>query len=118
MNKCDLTYLRSFTPGSNAFAIQVIELFLKDVNQTINEIKTSCDGSNWSDLYKNAHKIKPSIEMLGFPSEMKEALLNINVLSKAEMNLEKLVELVAFFLNSLSSLLEDLENQLQLLKSE
>jgi hypothetical protein len=34
------------------------------------------------------------------------------------MNLEKLVELVAFFLNSLSSLLEDLENQLLLLKSE
>ena len=118
MNHCDLTYLKSITPGSNAFAIQVIELFLKEAPQNINEIQTSCQNSNWTDLYKNAHKIKPSIEMLGFPAEIKEALLNINVLSKAEMNIEKLLELVSFFLDSLTSLLVDLENQLQLLKSE
>jgi len=56
--------------------------------------------------------------MLGFPADMKEALLNINVLSKSETNIEKLVDLVNFFTSEIHSILKDLENQLQQLKSE
>ena len=118
MELCNLTYLKSITPGNNAFAIQVIELFLKEAADNINEITNSCSSNNWSELYKNAHKIKPSIEMLGFPADMKEALLNINVLSKSETNIEKLVDLVNFFTSEIHSILKDLENQLQQLKSE
>lgn len=117
MGQCNLIYLNSITPGSNAFAIQIIEMFLNDVPENIEQILKSHQENNLEELYKNAHKIKPSIEMLGFPSSMKEALLNINVLSKSNSNPEKLSELVTFFTTNIQPILIELEGELADLKN-
>lgn len=116
MERCNLDYLNSITPGSNAFSIQIIEMFLAEAPENINQILNSFNSNDLSELYKNAHKIKPSIEMLGFPSEMKEALLNINVLSKSNSNPEKLSELVQFFISNIDPILKELTLELEALK--
>jgi HPt (histidine-containing phosphotransfer) domain-containing protein len=118
MEHCNLSYLKNIVPGNNTLAIQVIELFIEEVPKYINEFKHSCSENNWSDLYKYSHKLKPSIEILGFPTKITELLKNINLLSKTETNTDKLVDLVKYFLIEIESILPVLENQLKNLKSE
>ena len=118
MERCNLSYLKNIVPGNNALAIQVIELFILEAPKYINDFKSSCSDNNWPDLYKYSHKLKPSIEILGFPTEMTEALININLLSKSETSTDKLVDLVNYFIIEIQSIIPDLENQLTILKSE
>jgi hypothetical protein len=69
-----------FPSLSISILCQVIELFILEAPKYINDFKSSCSDNNWPDLYKYSHKLKPSIEILGFPTEMTEALININLL--------------------------------------
>ena len=118
MEHCNLSYLKNIAPGNNALAIQVIELFILEVPKYINDFKYSCSDNNWSDLYKYSHKLKPSLEILGFPNKMTELLININLLSKSGTNTDKLVDLVNYFIIEIQSFIPYLENQLKNLKSE
>ena len=52
MKICNLDYLKSVTPGSNAFAIQVIKLFLQDTPIEIEKIKAGLTNSNYEEIYK------------------------------------------------------------------
>ncbi len=113
MKICNLDYLKSVTPGSNAFAIQVIKLFLQDTPIEIEKIKAGLTNSNYEEIYKNAHKIKPSVSMVGSPKEVYDTLLKINEFSKAEINMDQLKDLIHFFDTEISKIYIDLEESLK-----
>ena len=109
---CDLTYLKNITPGNNTFAITVINMFLKDTPTSIEGINQALQDKNWQDLYKHAHKIKPSIEMIGLPKPLTEALIKMNEYSRNETNLEELVNSSNFFIQSMDEIYNDLKEAL------
>jgi hypothetical protein len=47
MKLCNLDYLKSITPKSNAFAIQMLKLFLQDTPEAIKNIDYAIKSSNW-----------------------------------------------------------------------
>ena len=113
MKICNLDYLKSVTPGSNAFAIQILKLFLQDTPGSINGIKTELQNANYEGIYKHAHKIKPSISMVGVPAATSDALLKINELAKAERELEQIKELTSYLESELEKIYADLRDSLK-----
>lgn len=112
MKICNLDYLKSVTPGSNAFVIQIINLFLQDTPVEIEKIKTSLASFNYEEIYKHAHKIKPSLSMVGVPQETFEILLKINEYAKTNTNIEKLKELIPLLESEISKVYIDLKESL------
>ena len=117
MSICNLEYLKSVTPGNNAFPIQIIELFLSDTPKTILKIKEALEVSNWVEVYAHAHKIKPSISMLGFSGEIIEALLKINEFSKNCTNLDQIPALFYSLNQELEKAYAELQIELLQLKN-
>jgi HPt (histidine-containing phosphotransfer) domain-containing protein len=113
MKICNLDYLKSVTPGSNAFAIEIIKLFLQDIPESITVIKTELQNANFEGIYKHAHKIKPSITMVGAPAATSDAILKINELAKAESELEQITELTSYLESELEKIYADLSDSLK-----
>jgi hypothetical protein len=116
MKLCNLDYLKSITPKSNAFAIQMLKLFVNDTAEAIKNIDTAIKNSNWLEVHKNAHKIKPSVLMLGFPLDMTEALLNILKYSQSGKNTDKIYDLFKLFETKISSVYYELDQELKKLE--
>lgn len=113
MKICNLDYLKSVTPGSNAFAVQVIKLFLQDTPIEIKKIKEGLEAGSYDEIYKYTHKIKPSITMIGAPLEVTNAILKINEFAKAKTNMDQLKELIHFLDTEISKIYVDLEESLK-----
>lgn len=118
MKLCNLDYLKSVTPGSNAFAIQMIKLFLDETPTSMTAIKKGLENSNWEEVYSFAHKIKPSVTILGLPEELINALLKINVYSKSQTNLDEIAGLFELFDKGLNDVYIDLRSSLEEIENE
>jgi hypothetical protein len=118
MKLCNLDYLKSFTPGDNAFAIQVLELFLQETPVAIGKMKRSLAASDWVELYKDAHAIKPPVELTGAPESVLETLLKIIAYSKSESNTDELPALIRYFDESMQLIYPELEAAVAEMKAE
>ena len=47
------------------FALQIVNLFLQEVPDELKSIKVGIDEKDYSRVYSAAHKIKPSLDLLG-----------------------------------------------------
>lgn len=65
------------------FAYQIVNLFLEEVPAEIKSIKVGIEEKDYSRVYTSAHKIKPSLDLLGMDLAYDE---NIEIMSwsKAE----------------------------------
>lgn len=66
----DLTPLNELVDGNESFRKYLIELFNQTTPPIINDIKTSYQKKDWTELYAHSHKIKPTIESMGIYSMM------------------------------------------------
>ena len=113
MSICNLDFIKNITPGSTTFPIKVIQLFLKDTPTTVEALKVAIGNKDWVKSYEEAHKIKPSVLMLGFPSETTDALLTILKNTQTEKNTEDVKELFLTFTKRLPEIYRDLEISLK-----
>ena len=117
MIKCNLTQLLSITPNEYDFPIQILTLFLKDTPKCIENAKISFKNNEIDNVYKNIHKIKPSMIMIGLPEESLELVLKINEYIKNNVNLELLEELLNQLSIDLNEVYIYLEPELERLKN-
>ena len=115
---CDLEFIKSITPGSFSFPINVIEAFLRETPSKIDELKKVIAEEKWESTYELAHKIKPGILMLGIPDENSDALLKILKNTKEHQKLNEIQGLFETFTKNIDSIYKDLEQSLKALKKE
>ena len=113
---CDLEFIKEITPGSYTFPMNVIELFLKETPLRIEELKVAISNSDWVETYAIAHKIKPSVLMLGFTHDASDALLSILRNTKEEKHLDEVKGLFKIFIKDIDAIYKDLTNSLNLMK--
>ena len=65
------------------FALQIVNLFLQEVPDELKSIKVGIDEKDYSRVYAAAHKIKPSLDLLGMDLAYDENL-QIMAWSKSE----------------------------------
>ena len=62
-----LDKIRELAGGDKAFIEAIIFAFLDEVPEAINQIKEGYSNADFKQVYQNAHKIKPTIEMFDLP---------------------------------------------------
>lgn len=109
MAKCDLTYLKSISPGNNDFLKQIVTLFLTDTPVSLTNMQIAAKDLDWDKVHHYTHKIKPSVELMGLPKDVVEILFLINDNSKNQVNIEGIPLLVNDFVLKMNEILEDLK---------
>ncbi len=89
----DLSYLNQIFQGNQEMVHKIIQLFLEQVPEYIQEMENCLTRNDLLALHPLAHKAKSSIAMLGLKS-LEEKVLRIESDSKAHRNLDVLPDLV------------------------
>lgn len=61
----DLTYLINASDNNAGFIKQMIDIFLKQTPEFLQELRTYHDNQDWENFRKVMHKMKPTIKMMG-----------------------------------------------------
>lgn len=64
-NGYDLTQLKSIAKGNEMFVRQMLDVFIHQGPETVKLIKQSYENNEMEQVKKLAHKLKPSIDMMG-----------------------------------------------------
>jgi len=61
----DLTYLKEVANGSDTFIVQMLNIFIEQMPQSLTRINEAVKNKDWKSLRMVVHKIKPSIIFTG-----------------------------------------------------
>jgi PAS domain S-box-containing protein len=61
----DLTRLRALARGREEFVLKIIHSFLRNIPESLAQLRAAAAASNWDEAAKITHHIKPSLESLG-----------------------------------------------------
>ncbi|MES2836463.1 MAG: Hpt domain-containing protein [Bacteroidota bacterium] len=108
LKRIDLSYLKDFANGDNAFIVEMIDAFASQTPEELNLISSALENKNWKTVRAVAHKMKPSITFMGI-SELKEVVVLILEYSSKEISLELIPELVNKFKTICNEAIKELE---------
>ena len=107
--KLDLSYLIDITGGDREMMLEMIDLFLEDIPIQVKKIKSLSGAEGIKELGKEAHKLKPTLQYVGF-IEMFEAVKEIESICKSGVYSNKIEQLIDVMeknaVTSIPSLLE------------
>jgi HPt (histidine-containing phosphotransfer) domain-containing protein len=61
----NLAKVYEISENDNDFALQIVSLFLEEVPVEIENMKNSIEEKDYTKTYASAHKIKPTLDLLG-----------------------------------------------------
>ena len=111
----NLDFLDKFTGGDQELAIQLIEIFLKQIPEAIQKLNNSISKHDWKETHAVAHKIKSSIAIFEL-NELKKLITNIEEYSRDSVNLDKIPNAFSAFREGTRYATRDLETELKKLK--
>ncbi|MBC3538131.1 response regulator [Rufibacter sediminis] len=85
----DLTYLENFANGSAEFMRDILQLFIDQTPRLVKDLTTAVSQANWAETRTLAHKIKPSIALVGI-QELEELNETIEQSALHHTNTEQL----------------------------
>ena len=112
MKICNLDYLKNISPESNELTINILNLFLKHTPVSVLAIKNAISTSDWENIQKFTHKIKPSLTIIGLNSEIIDSFLKINEFAKEKKNLDQINTLFIDFETEIEKAYVELEQEL------
>ena len=111
----NLDFLDKFTGGDQELAIQLIEIFLKQVPEAVQKLNLSIATQDWIETHAIAHKIKSSIAIFEL-NELKKLITNIEEYSRDSINLDKIPNAFSAFREGTRYAMRNLEAELKKLK--
>ncbi len=84
-NKVDFSYLENVSGNNKSFIKEIAEAFIKSIPNSIHELDMHSENENWTELARVAHKIKPSITLLGVHN-LKEKIVKLEEEAKLHKN--------------------------------
>ncbi len=84
-DKVDFSYLEKVSGNNKSFIKEIAEAFLKSIPTSIQELNKYSDNENWIELARVAHKIKPSITLLGVHN-LKDKIVKLEEEAKRHKN--------------------------------
>ncbi len=93
-NVTDLTYLKQVSNGDNDFIKEMIEVYMQQTPEAINNLEKYLKNKDWKMLRAVTHKMKPSFSFFGL-KDMYEIANSMEEYSAKEIHLELLPEMIA-----------------------
>lgn len=104
----DLSIIREQAAGDPNYVKEVIQVYLDSVSEYLNDFKQSVAQQQWSEVSRQAHKLKGTVAYFGM-DELKEILSQIEVMTKEEFNV---VEFNALYQN-IDKMIEQSKQELE-----
>ena len=93
-NVTDLSYLNKISNGDIDFIKEMIDVYMKQTPEAINNLEKYLENKDWQMLRAAAHKMKPSFTFFGLTAM--DAIINsLEEYSEKEIHLELLPEMIA-----------------------
>jgi len=84
-DKVDFSYLEKVSGNNKDFIKEIAEAFIKSIPNSIQDLDKHADHENWTELARIAHKIKPSITLLGVHN-LKDKIVKLEEEAKLHKN--------------------------------
>jgi PAS domain S-box-containing protein len=110
-NKVDFSYLENVSGNNKSFIREIAEAFIKSIPASIQELDQHSENENWTELARVAHKIKPSITLLGVHN-LKDKIVKLEEVAKLHKNPWQINQLSKEISSELVETLESLKVQI------
>lgn len=74
----NLSKVYEISENDNDFALQIVSLFLEEVPVEIQSMKNAIELKDYTQVYASAHKIKPTLDLLGMDIAYEDNMLIMN----------------------------------------
>lgn len=74
----NLSKVYEISENDSDFALQIVSLFLEEVPGEIQSMKSAIELKDYTQVYASAHKIKPTLDLLGMDIAYEDNLLIMN----------------------------------------
>ncbi|WP_420593390.1 Hpt domain-containing protein [Robiginitalea biformata] len=105
----NLDKINEMADGDSDFVLSVVSVFLEEVPVDLSELETAIAASNYEQVYKLAHKIKPNVDLLGM-EQTRAIALEIETLGKSEGNMETIRERFPVLKRDVEQVIGELRN--------
>ena len=110
----NLEYLKESAAGSSEFVKNMIQIFLNQTPDYLEEIKYFYDTKNWAKLQTVVHKMKPTMIMMGM--NLRCELEEIEEMAKQKRDFEQMGKLLELIYAQARIAYHDLQKELALMK--
>ena len=116
MIKVDLDYIYTISDSDRDFIKEMLTTFVKITPESIDNINKALETKNWKEMARVAHKIKPSILLLGI-DEFSNLVREIEQIPKHEIDVNSISVKVSLLNQYSLEALTDINDKRQLLVS-
>jgi HPt (histidine-containing phosphotransfer) domain-containing protein len=109
--------LDKFTGGDQELTVQLIEIFLRQLPESIRRLENAVPAKNWPEVHATAHKIKSSIAIFDL-KDLRRIIVKIEEYSRDLRKLEEIPSLFSAFRSEAESVMAGLEAELERLRRE
>ena len=106
----DLSQLREVASGSEDFVNKMVDMFVSMTPELVERIKNGVLAKDWQEVGSAAHKMKPSIDMMGI-EKLKLVVREIEGNAKNETHLDQIPSLLAHLMDTLDQVYIQLNNR-------
>lgn len=106
MEKIDLTYLETLADGNNELIIELMQIFIEQVPEFIEEMNTHYNNKDWDALSAIAHKSKSSIDIMGL-KDLQVKLKNLEVNAKDSSEIDSYKGVIDSFTETCNNAIKD-----------
>ncbi len=111
VDRIDFSYLEKVSGNNKEFIREIADAFIKSIPNSIQELEHNVENENWVELARVAHKIKPSITLLGVHN-LKDKIVKLEEEAKLHKNPWQLTKLSKEVSAELKETLESLKVQI------
>nr|WP_299345213.1 Hpt domain-containing protein [Allomuricauda sp.] len=86
-----LDKINEMAEGDQDFVTSVISVFLDEVPTDLQDLETAVNNSDYENIYKLAHKIKPNVDLLGM-EQTRATALEIETMGKNKASMSDIEE--------------------------
>lgn len=108
----DLSYLKEITGGESSIVIEMVEMFISQVDEFKENLTKYLADKNWVDLGKEAHKAKSSVLIVGM-EDLGKNLKKLQLLTEEDKEIETYPDYVKMFMEQCDAAVEELKVELQ-----
>jgi PAS domain S-box-containing protein len=107
----DLTYLEKVSGNNKSFVIEIAETIVNSIPKSLQEMEAFINEKNWAEVARVAHKIKPSVTLIGM-NQLKQQIILLEEEAKKKRKPKLIVQLAQEINGALSKAIESLKTQL------
>jgi HPt (histidine-containing phosphotransfer) domain-containing protein len=111
----DLKYLRGLAKGSNAFIVQMLNIYIRQTPGALEQIENALKDKDWKALRATVHKLRPSVIFVGL-TEIKKDISVLEDYAIEESHLDEIPALVDKITKVCTEAIPELKEKLEKLK--